>query len=61
MSKLQTPQQAAGNALAMYFQISDPKKYHDLMALCAGLICMSIWCVCSLLVKIIEGKDLGDN
>ena len=28
-----------------------------LLLLCTGLICMSLFCVCSLLVKIVENKQ----
>lgn len=30
-------------------------KLHGLLLICAALICISIYCVCSLLLKIVEG------
>lgn len=32
------------------------KTLYALMAICTGLICMSIYCACSILVKIVENK-----
>ncbi len=32
-------------------------KLHGLLLICTGLICMSIYCVCSLLAKSIENKS----
>lgn len=36
--------------------INPQTKLHGLMAICTGFVCMSIYCVCSILVKIVEGK-----
>ena len=37
-------------------QIAAPDRLHGMLLICSGLICMSIYCVCSLLAKIIESK-----
>ena len=35
---------------------SEMETTNVLLQICSGLICMSLFCVCSLLVKIIENK-----
>jgi len=35
---------------------SEMEDINVLLAICSGLICMSLFCVCSLLVKIVENK-----
>ena len=37
-------------------QTSAPERLHGLLLICSGLICMSMYCICNLLVKIIESK-----
>ena len=34
----------------------DPIRIHGIMLVCSGLICMSLYCVCLLLAKIIDKK-----
>ena len=36
---------------------SEMETANVLLVVCSGLICMSLFCVCSLLVKIIENKQ----
>ena len=35
---------------------SEMETTNVLLVICSGLICMSLFCVCSLLVKIVENK-----
>jgi len=35
---------------------SEMEDINVLLVICSGLICMSLFCVCSLLVKIVENK-----
>lgn len=39
-----------------YISLTFPERLHGILLICSGLICMSLYCVCALLAKIIEKK-----
>jgi len=43
-------------ACGLIISTNPQAKLHGLLLKCTGLICMSFYCVCSILVKIVENK-----
>jgi galactitol-specific phosphotransferase system IIC component len=42
--------------LGLIVQVNVPEQLHGLLLICTGLICMSLYCVCSILSRIAEKK-----
>jgi len=42
--------------LGLVVQVNTPEQLHGLLLICTGLLCMSLYCVCSILSRIAEKK-----
>ena len=40
----------------LYMSKISADKFHALLIICIGLICMALYCVCGLLAKIVESR-----
>ena len=40
----------------LFVLVNAPEQLHGLLLICTGLLCMSLYCVCSILSRIVEKK-----